>query len=162
VDKGDKTPFVRHIQRVKTQDFAGAADIFPDRNIGFIQCNAHTGTLGDFISGTGKTPAGKDTQAVSSGHTKSVTDRVGGTQDEDYSFTLLELLKHIYSERLGVFEMSFGISWAINFKGSEDWTACSLPTRQVAISLSLSPTPFALTLTICLTWTKIFVSKMVL
>ena len=63
-DDGQELPFIGDVERVEPKDFAGAFDLFADRDLGFVKANADAGALRDFAQGAGDAAAGRVAQNV--------------------------------------------------------------------------------------------------
>ena len=47
-DDGEQLAFVRDVERIEAEDFAGAFDLLANRDAGFVEQHAYAGALGDF------------------------------------------------------------------------------------------------------------------
>ena len=63
-NKGGKSAFTRHLQRVQPENLAGAADILADGDQCFLDRQGQAGRLGDFVEHTRQAAAREIAQAV--------------------------------------------------------------------------------------------------
>ena len=63
-NKRNEPAFVRNVQRVKPQHFAGGMNIFANRDGAVFNGNFHTGGFGNFVQGTCQSATGQVAQAM--------------------------------------------------------------------------------------------------